>query len=590
VLNDEYKVVTFGGRDYLSKSCKTNGYQGFFGLGWYGHVMVPIEHAFCDIDEGNFEISQELLLSILQHSEQFPEELKNIPIQASDIQYNLNRAIWNGNVKQSNSKNNNKQFSRALLQEIRNTGEKTKDTIGASMANLTKTMVLGDSQFLADLILDIMDRNLYERANDCRWWALTSDFRKVLENEQISTDERAKISSILAYINDLYTVYTSLFVYDKNGVVVAVSKLSQNHLIGQKLSQEWVEKTLSISDSSQYYVSDFEITPLYDAKHTYIYNAPIRSLDNEGKVLGGIGVVFDSEVQFAAMIHESLPKGANDELKEGLFAVLATKEQYVIASNNAQYAAGDFFEIDKKFFELKKGESLSEIIEYDGNFYALGVQCSKGYREYKSDKDDYMNDVYSFVFSYISDIQETKVEAVSEYTLEKDVSIESNENSMDIASFYIGSHWLGFHAEDVIESIHIDELRSTIQLDKNHHYKGNVIYKDRMIYVVDIQNFINENVDDKAYEEIIIIRFGAGDSLIGILVNSLGDIPEVQMNRVRPLDRYVVGDGTLIESMVFPMDGDVSNKVLSILSVEKISDNLVKPEKTHMIPRKIAVG
>jgi chemotaxis signal transduction protein len=549
--------------------------------------MVPIDHAFAAMDEANFEISQELLLSILQHSEQFPQKLKQIPIQATDIQYNLNRAIWNGNVKQSNSANNNKQFSRALLQEIRNTGERTKGTIGTSMANLTKIMVLGDSQFLADLILDIMDRNLYERANDCRWWALTPDFRKILENEQISREEREKVSSILAYINDLYTVYTNLFVYDKNGVIVAVSKLSQNHLIGQKLSQEWVEKTLNISDSSQYCVSDFETTSLYDAKHTYIYSAPIRSLDNESKVLGGIGVVFDSDVQFRAMIQESLPRGVNNE---GLFAVLVTKEQYIIASNNVQYVAGDFFEIDKKFFELKKGESLSEIIERNGNFYALGVQCSKGYREYKSDKDDYVNDVYSFVFSYISDIEETKVEAASEYILEKNISIESNESSMDIASFYIGTHWLGFHAEDVIESIHIDELRSTIQLDKNHHYKGNVIYKDQVIYVVDIQNFINENVDDKAYEEIILIRFGSSDKLIGILVNSLGDIPEIHRDRIRPLDKYVVGDGTLVESMVFPIEGETSKKVLSILSVKKISDNLVKPEKTHMIPRKVAVG
>ncbi len=47
-------------------------------------------------------------------------------------------------------------------------------------------MVLGDSVFLAELIVDIMDRNLYERANDCRWWALTTDFRAILENEQLS--------------------------------------------------------------------------------------------------------------------------------------------------------------------------------------------------------------------------------------------------------------------------------------------------------------------------------------------------------------------------------------------------------------------
>lgn len=587
VIDKEYKIVSFGGRDYLAKSCETNGYQGFFGLGWYGHIMVPLDHAFSHLGNESFQISQELLLAILQHGDQFSERLKNIPIQASNIQNNLNRAIWNGNIKQSNSKNNNKQFSRALLQEIRKTGENTKEIIGSSMANLTKTMVLGDSLFLADLILDIMDRNLYERANDCRWWALTPDFRKTLENESINAYEREDMSNILSYINDLYTVYTNLFIYDRNGVVVAVSKKSEEHLIGRRLSDEWVSKTLQITDSSKYYVSAFEQSNLYDSKHTYIYNASIRSLEDEHKVVGGIGIVFDSESQFEAMINESLPKQADGTIKEGLHSVLATKEQTVIASNNKEYKTGDFFNIDKKFFDLDAGESLSEIVEYEGKYYALGVQCSKGYREYKSQEDDYVNNVYNFVFSYISDVADTVVAVSDKFALEKDISMESDENSVDVASFMIGSQWLGINAHEVVEALSITELKSTIKMDSDHHFKGTIIYKDSVISVIDIQNFLQGDKVQE-YEEIVVVKFGSKDGYIGVLVNSLGDIPEVQIERIKPLEEYIIGNGTLIKSVIFPKGKTSNEEILSILSIEKINDGLVRPNQTYMIPQNLS--
>ncbi|MDX1295928.1 MAG: chemotaxis protein CheW, partial [Sulfurimonadaceae bacterium] len=306
IVTDDYRIISFGGRDYLAKSCETNGYQGFYGLGWYGHIMIPVDYAFAKKQEFGFEMSRELLLAILQHGDQFSEDLKHIPIQAGSIQNNLNRALWNGSVKQSCSANHNKQFSRALLQEIRKTGESTKDIIGSSIARLTKTMVLGDSAFLANLIVDIMDRNLYERANDCRWWALTSDFRTIMDQPGISMDDQKKMNDILAYINELYTVYTNLFIYDTHGVVVAVSNPKESHLIGRRLGNEWVSKTLELTDSSKYYVSPFEPSNLYDGRHTYIYNAAIRSLEDESRVVGGIGIVFDSELQFDTMIRELL--------------------------------------------------------------------------------------------------------------------------------------------------------------------------------------------------------------------------------------------------------------------------------------------
>ncbi len=114
-------------------------------------------------------------------SNTFPKELKDVFENSKAIQDNLTRVIWNGNIIQSKTNSTNKAFSRALLNEIGLTGNKAS----LSLENLNHTIIssiLKDSEFLSQLAIDIMDRNLYERANDCSWWALNSDFKEALES------------------------------------------------------------------------------------------------------------------------------------------------------------------------------------------------------------------------------------------------------------------------------------------------------------------------------------------------------------------------------------------------------------------------
>jgi hypothetical protein len=62
-LHEDYKVTKFAGRNYLSKTSETKGYQGFFGLGWYGHAMISLEHAFDIRDADSLMSADEDILS-----------------------------------------------------------------------------------------------------------------------------------------------------------------------------------------------------------------------------------------------------------------------------------------------------------------------------------------------------------------------------------------------------------------------------------------------------------------------------------------------------------------------------------------------
>ena len=315
ILKDGYEIVSFKGRDYLAKSSKTTGYQEFFGPKWYGHIMIPLEYAFLSEEDNDLIIDEKVINSMIQNEQHFSKELRDVFENSKAIQENLKRVIWNGNIIQSKIDSANKSFSKALLNEIGLTGNKAS----SSLENLNHTIIssiLKDSEFLSQLAIDIMDRNLYERANDCRWWALNSGFINALESGNF--DE--KIANNLKYINSLYTIYTNLLLFDKNGIVIAVSNDKYKHLVGKSLSYDWLEKGLALVDTSKYCVSNFEKTSLYDDMQTYIYCSSIFSAKDSKKVVGAIATIFDSKEQFYSILDEILPKDSLGNKQDGVFA------------------------------------------------------------------------------------------------------------------------------------------------------------------------------------------------------------------------------------------------------------------------------
>ncbi|WP_200414427.1 chemotaxis protein CheW [Arcobacter sp. FWKO B] len=574
VLDKPYKIVSFGGRDYLAKTSATKGYQGFFGLGWYGHIMIPLDYAFVDDSDENSAMSQDIILAILQNNKEFSSDLKSIPIEANMIQQELNRALWNGNIQQSKGENTNKDFTRLLFGEIGKIGSFTKDVFSKSITNLTQTMVLNNTTATSSLMIDIMDRNLYERANDCRWWALSTDFRQILDKDVISDEDSNKMSDILAYINNLYTVYTNLFIYDSNGIIVATSQVSQRHLIGKKITSSWVENTLSLKNTSDYCVSNFEQSLFYDSKHTYIYNAAIKSLTNQ-KNLGGIGIVFDAEKEFADMLNDSLPKDINGNIKADTFALFVSRDKKVVSSSTSKIRIGDFVDIDDDFFTFRNGNSYSKIVIYDNKYYAVGATCSNGYREYKSATDNYKNDIIAIFFSFISDANLEIIKQVQGFSIE--TLSNNHEEKIEIASFYVGHKWLGIYSDDVIEAISIKEMENSIDLDSENIFKGTVIFKDNAISVLDIKSLIKE-YNEEPYTEIVIVKYKEATQYhyVGILVNRLGNISEVNTTKIKPIEKHFITGGTMIQSVVVHDGPNASQKLLTILNLEKLSSTFIE--------------
>ncbi|EHJ47767.1 hypothetical protein DFW101_1759 [Solidesulfovibrio carbinoliphilus subsp. oakridgensis] len=404
-LRDDFTMVALGGDAYLAKTLATKGYQGFFGLPWYGQVLKRVATAFQNGTHGHG-----LDEATIRRNAIFSGRLVKVEEASENVLSDLELVVQNGEImaakKSVQADASEKVEAQALphvLNEVKKIGDQVQQVFQTSTGGLLKLVTssrLHDVRFLAALAIDIMDRNLYERANDCRWWALTSEFRRMLERERLSEEDRGRMREILAYINSLYTVYTNLFVYDREGVILACSNPDEHRQEGRRLADRYVAETLALCDSQRYRVSNFEATDLYEergrARPTYIYSASITSLAGGGAVLGGIGIVFDSEPQFLSMLHDALPRDGGGNILDGSEGMFVDARGMVIASTNPDHAPGDTVDLAGVFCQLACGQATSHLVADGDRLYAVGCAHSAGYREYKRD-GTYANDLLSVI-------------------------------------------------------------------------------------------------------------------------------------------------------------------------------------------------
>ncbi|MBI9110720.1 cache domain-containing protein [Maridesulfovibrio ferrireducens] len=402
---DEFNIVNVNDEDYMAKTVETNGYQGFLGLTWYGHVLQRMESAF-----NNDSTDCSLDAVTIRNKAIFSGRLITVEEASKNVLSDLELVVQNGEImaaKKCIAPNLTEQMEgRALpsiLNEIKKIGDQVQHVFQSStdgLLKLTTSSRLYEVQFLAQLSIDIMDRNLYERANDCRWWALTSDFRRILEQPQANDSDRNSMHNILHYINSLYTVYTNLFIYDHTGKILACSNPEEFRHEGQTLNGQYATDTLKIKDSQKYCVSSFDSTELYAKKsisrHSYIYNASITSLKDSNLVLGGIGIVFDSEPEFLSMLNDALPRNSQGEILNGSEGMFVETSGKIISSTNPDHNPGQSISLPQEFRQLSSGQLTSYLLEENDKLFAVGCAHSAGYREYKKD-DGYTNNLLSII-------------------------------------------------------------------------------------------------------------------------------------------------------------------------------------------------
>ncbi len=549
-------LMMFSGREYLVRTFCAEGYQCYKGPpGWQGQVMIPVDVAFTGGGSDTLAaLDPDVAAGLLSHAQSFSPPLYEIMTAAETIQ----RVVWNGQVMTTGQRGELMKL-KTILDQISETGTRSNELFSKSIGDLYETVLasnLRDSEFVSHLL----DRNLYERSDDCRWWALTPELRAALAAPQRDAEVVERITGLLAYINRLYTVYARIVVYDASGCIVASTQTDQDDetVIGTAIDEVTLAQVLALRGEQDYFVTPFAPTPLYGARPTYIYHAAIRHPEDDATVVGGIGIVFDSAPEFSAMLRGGLGN------KVGATALFVDRQGGVIASTDPQRAVGMSLAIDPTLLKLPNGSSASRIVIHDGHYAILGCTVSSGYREFKV-SDGYREDVLAVVFYSFGEVRERLGTGHKRSTVLK--SNLADTGGREFATFFIDGSLFALPAEHVLEALSAAKISAIprgerkaciglLGLESDAQSNGSV-----WVFDLGFQLHGRRTLIDKS-SQVVIVRYG--EQTIGLLVDALHGVPQFNVVQIMASPFGGRTDGPLVQQFIKANGGQLLIQAIDV--------------------------
>jgi hypothetical protein len=271
------------------------------------------------------------------------EEVQRLAEQAADIASAFEQTVLT-RVKVSRT------LSEALVEEME----------GARLSDLAQTLV------------QLIVRNLFERTADVRWWATDTALWQALTEPETKTVRFA--AERLGIISRYYTVYLDLVLTDARGRVVASANPHYSRGLGgaDMSDQKWFRMARVTRSGDEYVVDDVGPSNLHGGRNVLVYATGVRANGaTDGELLGTLGVYFDWQEQGATIVETeaALPEAVKAKTR----IMLLDGEKRVIASTDPAL----MFE----FFPLETdGQARGAYYDLRGNIVAFAKTL--GYEDY----------------------------------------------------------------------------------------------------------------------------------------------------------------------------------------------------------------
>jgi chemotaxis signal transduction protein len=490
-------LTSFCGREYLAVCRASHGYQGYAGPRWRAFAMVSLLTAF------STRRSDELQAGVpLDHG-----ELAALQADADAINRELRRVIWNGRLmagEGDRTSGGGHRRLKAVLQQVSAAGVRTRRRLDDAILELSGTSLARSGaqvQRLAALAADIMDRNLYERANDCRWWALSPVLRRHLAQPGDDT----AMSAVLDHINGLYTVYSRLVVFDADGRIRAASRSAAGDgIAGSEAPAAWLEAVKRLRGSQHYAVSPFETTDLHDAGATYVYLAAVHAEGDDSRLAGGIAIVFNAARELQAMLCDIL--GTRDG-----FAAFVDDGGRVLAAAGSDVGAA---------LAARTGDAPA-LLEGDGAHWACAGAGAAGYREFKT-SDGYDNRVRAVVGLRIGTAERRSLR-FSDFELTP-AGAGARDASFEAAVFQVGGGRYAMATETIIEAV--PQTRLVRMPSGREGVAGMLPVDGRAVPVLCARRIFGVQRPARATDGVVVLLRGAG-GCFGLRVDDVLSVIEV---------------------------------------------------------------
>jgi hypothetical protein len=225
---------------------------------------------------------------------------------------------------------------------------------------------------MAQTLVQLIVRNLYERTADVRWWATDDAFCHALQDP---TPERlARAGHRLAVINRFYSVYLDLVLLDLSGRVVAASRTDRfAKILGHDYGgAHWFKTAIATASGDDYVVGDVTTDPAHDGAPVALYAAAVREEGEiDGKVVGALGVFFDWGVQSRTIVCDE-PTFTPEEWGRTRVLLLDAQHRILAASDDA--------DLYRTYTLDMNGQDKGTVVTNDGRIVAFAKTL--GYEAY----------------------------------------------------------------------------------------------------------------------------------------------------------------------------------------------------------------
>ena len=223
---------------------------------------------------------------------------------------------------------------------------------------------------MAQTLVQLIVRNLYERTADCRWWATDKAFYECLESPTPDSIEYAGLR--LGIINRFYSVYADLVLADHTGRIIAASQGGTGVIGASVAHMGWFRNAYSHASGDEYAVDDIYRSPIHGNRLMSVYSASVRrSGDLRGETLGVLGVYFDWENQARSIVKDE-PNLSPEEWKSSIVMLLDAQHRIIASSDGSNLL--------ETFALAPDGKTKGAYIDTSGNLVAFAKTL--GYQEY----------------------------------------------------------------------------------------------------------------------------------------------------------------------------------------------------------------
>jgi hypothetical protein len=232
-------------------------------------------------------------------------------------------------------------------------------------------------QRMIDLALnaiEIIDRNLYERTCDVRWWATDSAVVQCAADPANAEATRYAVSR-LGVILRAYTVYLDLWICDTDGRVIATGRPDlYPKAVGHSVANEaWFREALATKSGDDFAVADIAVCQTLDNQPVATYAAAIReNAAMDGRPTGVLGVHFNWGPQAQTVVDGVR---ITEEERSRTRVLLLDRNFRVLACSQRKGALAERVEL------RTGGAPTGTYVESDGSVVAFAL--TPGYETYK---------------------------------------------------------------------------------------------------------------------------------------------------------------------------------------------------------------